>query len=86
MKGTKAHLLVRFMSLSVSLLLQSDLYGQAKEYTPQHPTSADATPKADVITQVLPDRRVIFRLKAPDAHTVSVLVGFSNPPTVMAPS
>jgi enterochelin esterase-like enzyme len=86
MKGTKALLLVRFMSLSAGLLLQSDLYGQAKEYTPKHPTSADAIPKADVITQVLPDRHVIFRLKAPDAHAVSVLVGFSNPPTVMAPS
>jgi enterochelin esterase-like enzyme len=86
MKATKAHLLVGFMSLSVSLLLQSDLYGQAKVYTPQHPTSADAILKAEVITQVLPDRRVIFRLKAPDARAVSVLVGFSNPPTVMAPS
>ena len=41
MKGTKAHLLLPFMSLSLSLLLQSDLHGQGKEYTPQHPTSAD---------------------------------------------
>lgn len=85
MKGMKPDLLLPFMSLSFSLLLHSDLYGQAKEYTPQHPMSADTIPKADVITQVLPDRRVIFRLKAPDAHAVSVLVGFSNPPTVMAP-
>jgi len=57
MKGMKPDLLLPFMSLSFSLLLHSDLYGQAKEYTPQHPMSADAIPKADVITQVLPDRR-----------------------------
>jgi enterochelin esterase family protein len=86
MKGTKTDLLLPFISLSLGLSLQSDLHGQAKEYTPQHPTSADAIAKADVITQVLPDRRVIFRLKALDAHGISVLVGFSNPPTVMAPT
>ena len=74
MKGMKPDLLLPFMGLSFSLLLHSDLYGQAKEYTPQQPMSADAIPKADVITQVLPDRRVIFRLKAPDAQAVSVLV------------
>jgi enterochelin esterase-like enzyme len=76
--------------LSVSVALnwfgQAQLYGQAKEYKPEHPAAADAIPKSDVITQLLPDRRVIFRLKAPDVHQVSVLVGFSNPPTAMAPS
>jgi enterochelin esterase-like enzyme len=79
-------LLPAIMSLGLSLLPHPELYGQAKEYTPQHPTAADAVPKADIITQVLPDRRVVFRLKAPDARQVSVLVGFSNPPTAMAPS
>ena len=73
-------------ALALSSLYQSQLYAQAKEYSPSHPTAADTIPKASLISQVLPDRSVIFRLKAPDAHQVSVLVGFSNPPTAMAPS
>jgi enterochelin esterase-like enzyme len=85
-KGMKPHQLLPLMVVALSLFSRPELYGQAKEYTPQRPTAADAVPKAKIISQVLPDRRVIFRLKAPDAHQVSVLVGFSNPPTVMAPS
>ena len=73
------------MTLMLGSLLQSDLYAQAKEYTPLHPTAADTIAKASIITEVLPSRSVVFRLKAPDARQVSVLVGFSNPPTVMAP-
>jgi hypothetical protein len=71
----KPALFLPFMSLALSLFLQAHLYGQAKEYKPEHPTAADAAPKSDIITQVLPDRRVVFRLKAPDVHQVSVLVG-----------
>jgi enterochelin esterase-like enzyme len=74
------------ITLVLSSFSQGELYGQAKEYTPQHPTAADTIAKANIVTQVLSDRRVIFRLKAPDVRQVSVLVGFSNPPTVMAPS
>jgi 1,4-alpha-glucan branching enzyme len=74
------------LALALSSLLQSDLYAQAKEYTPLHATAADTISKASIITQVLPDRSVVFRLKAPDARQVSVLVGFSDPPTAMAPS
>ena len=74
------------MSLGLSLPPHPVLCGQAQEDTPQHAKAGDAVPKADIITQVLPDRHVLFRLKAPDARQVSVLVGFSNPPTAMAPS
>jgi hypothetical protein len=73
-------------ALALSSLPQSNLYAQTKEYTPLHPTAGDAIAKASIVTQVLPDRIVVFRLKAPDAHQVSVLVGFSNPPTAMPPS
>ena len=80
------NLLFPLITLAVSSLSQPNLYAQAKEYTPLHPSPADTIPKASIITEVLPGRSVVFRLKAPDAHQVSVLVGFSNPPTVMAPS
>jgi enterochelin esterase-like enzyme len=78
--------LLPLIVLALSSLSQRDLNAQSKEYTPLHPTAADTIAKASIITQVLPDRSVTFRLKAPDAHQVSVLVGFSNPPTAMAPS
>jgi enterochelin esterase family protein len=70
------------MSLDSSSSSQSP--GWSREFKPEHPTAADAVPKADTTTQVLPDRRVIFRLLAPGARQVSVLIGFSNPPTVTA--
>jgi enterochelin esterase-like enzyme len=44
MKGTRSLVLLPFISLFLSLSLQSGLYGQAKEYTPLHTTSADAPP------------------------------------------
>jgi hypothetical protein len=78
--------LVPLIVLALSSLFQRDLYAQSKEYTPLHPTAADTIAKASIITQVLPDRSVAFRLKAPDSRQVSVLVGFSNPPTAMGPS
>jgi enterochelin esterase-like enzyme len=78
--------LLPLIVLALSSLSQRDLNAQSKEYTPLHPTAADTIAKASIITQVLPDRSVTFRLNAPDAHQVSVLVGFSNPPTAMAPS
>jgi len=84
--GMKIGLLLSLMALALSSLSQSDLYAQAKEYTPLHPTAADTISKTSIITEVLPSRSVTFRLKAPDARQVSVLVGFSNPPTAMAPS
>jgi enterochelin esterase-like enzyme len=77
---------IALTALALSPFPQSNLDAQTKEYTPLHPTAADTIAKASIITQVLPDRSVAFRLKAPDAHQVSVLVGFSNPPTAMAPS
>jgi enterochelin esterase-like enzyme len=78
--------LLPLIVFALSPLSQRDLCAQTKEYTPLHPTAADAIAKASIITQVLPDRSVAFRLKALDAQQVSVLVGFSNPPTAMAPS
>lgn len=74
------------MSLAPSTSSQSEFSGRPKEFKPPHPTAADAVPKANVTTQVLPDQRVIFRLMAPGARQVAVLLGFSNPPTVKAPS
>jgi enterochelin esterase-like enzyme len=85
-KGMKTGLLFPLIVLSLSALPKSDLHAQGKEYTPLHPTATDTIPKASITTQVLPSRSVVFRIKAPDAHQVSVLVGFSNPPTAMAPS
>jgi hypothetical protein len=85
-KDMKTGLLFLLMALAICSLPESKLYAQAKEYTPLHPTAADTMPKASIITEVLPSRSVTFRLKAPDARQVSVLVGFSNPPTAMAPS
>jgi hypothetical protein len=83
----KPNLLFPLISLGIVISPDPALYGQAKEYNrPEHPAVADTIPKADIITRVLPDRRVIFRLIAPDAREVSVLVGFSNPPNVIAPS
>lgn len=84
--GMKPRFLIPLITFLMSSLSQSDLCAQTKEYTPQHPTAADTTAKSSTITQILPDRSVIFRLHAPDAHQVSVLVGFSNPPAAMAPS
>jgi hypothetical protein len=81
----KIRLLLPLVSLSNSLF-QSDLHAQSKEYSLLHPTAADTIPKANINTEVLPSRGVTFRLKAPDAQQVSALVGFSNPPTVMAQS
>jgi enterochelin esterase-like enzyme len=78
--------LLPLIVLALSSLSQRNLNAQNKEYTPLHPTAADTIAKASIITEVLPSRSVTFRLKAPDAHQVSVLVGFSNPPTAMAPS
>jgi enterochelin esterase-like enzyme len=78
--------LLPLIVLALGSLSQRDLYAQTKEYTPLHPTAADTIAKASIITEVLPSRSVTFRLKAPDARQVSVLVGFSNPPAAMAPS
>lgn len=86
MKRVKLSSFLLLISVAFGWMSEAQLDGQAKEYKPEHPTAADAIPKADVITQVLPDRRVTFRLKAPDVHQVSVLLGFSNPPSVMAPN
>lgn len=72
------------MSLDSCSSSQSQVQGWSKEFKPEHPIAADAVPKADTTTQVLPDRRVFFRLLAPGARQVSVLIGFSNPPTVTA--
>lgn len=82
----KTRLLFSLLALALSSLSQSGLLAQSKEYTPLHPTAVDSVAKASIITEVLPSRSVTFRLKAPDAQQVSVLVGFSNPPTVMAPT
>src|ERR1700757_1024747 len=84
--GMKTGSLLPLIVLALSLASPGDLCAQTKEYTPVHPTAADTIAKASIITQVLPDRSVPFRLQAPNAHQVSVLVGFSNPPTAMAPS
>jgi hypothetical protein len=85
-KEMKTRLLFSLLALAFSSLSQSELLAQSKEYTPLHPKAADSIAKASIITEVLPSQSVTFRLKAPDARQVSVLVGFSNPPTVMAPT
>ena len=76
--------LVTTMSRDSSSSSQSQVRVPSKEFKPPHPVPADAIPRADTTTQVLPDRRVIFRLLAPGARQVSALVGFSNPPTITA--
>jgi 1,4-alpha-glucan branching enzyme len=82
----KPDCLLPLIILALGLLSPSEVHAQSKEYTPLHPAAADSLAKADIITEVLPNRSVTFRLKAPDARQVSVLVGFSNLPTAMAPS
>jgi hypothetical protein len=61
MKRVKPSSFLLLISVAFGWMSQAQLYGQAKEYKPEHPTAADAIPEADVITQVLPDRRVTFR-------------------------
>jgi enterochelin esterase-like enzyme len=78
--------LLLLIALALSSLSQSELHAQTKEHTPLYPTAADTIAKAGIITEVLPSRSVVFWLKSPDARQVSVLVGFSNPPTALAPS
>jgi hypothetical protein len=55
-------------------------FAQQKEPTPSESTP-EATPTptlGDHFTQVLPDRRVTFRLLAPKANDVKVLIGVTS--------
>jgi Carbohydrate-binding module 48 (Isoamylase N-terminal domain) len=55
----------------------------AQTPTPTEPTSAQPTPTptlGDRFTQVLPDRRVLFRFFAPKANAVDVVIGLKSGP------
>jgi enterochelin esterase-like enzyme len=74
----KTRLLVTLIGLAVSFALPT--FAQQKE-----PTQSESTPEAtptptlgDHFTQVLPDRRVSFRLLAPKANEVEVVIGMKS--------
>jgi hypothetical protein len=66
------------------LILLTAVLGFAITPAPaQTPTPAQPTPTPtlrDKITQVLPDRRVTFRLLAPKANAVDVIIGIKSGP------
>ena len=74
----KIRLLLTLVGLAISYALPT--FAQQKEPTPSESTS-EATPTptlGDHDTQVLPDRRVTFRLLAPQANDVKVLIGVKS--------
>jgi len=74
----KIRLLLILVGLASGFVLPS--FAQQKEATPNGSTPA-ATPTptlGDQFTQVLPDRRVTFRLLAPKANAVEVVIGMKS--------
>jgi enterochelin esterase-like enzyme len=74
----KIRLVVALVGLAISFALPA--FSQQKETTPSKSTP-EVTPTptlGDGYTQVLPDRRVTFRLLAPKANDVKVLVGVKS--------
>ena len=70
----KIRLLVGLVVLAMGFALPT--LAQQKEQTPSESTEAPPTPT--FVTQVLPDRRVTFRLIAPNANAVQVLIGVKS--------
>ena len=74
----KIHLLLSLAGLAIGFVLPT--FAQQKEATPSGSTP-EATPTltlGDHDTQVLPERRVLFRLLAPQANDVKVLIGVTS--------
>jgi hypothetical protein len=74
----KIRLLLALVGLAISFALPT--FAQQKETTRSESTP-EATPTptlGDRFTQVLPDRRVTFRLLAPKANDVKVLIGVKS--------
>jgi enterochelin esterase-like enzyme len=74
----KIRSVVTLVGLAISFALPT--FAQQKESTPSQSTP-EATPTptlGDQYTQVLPDRRVTFRLSAPKANDVKVLIGVKS--------
>ena len=70
--------LLALVGLAISFALPT--FAQQKEATPSGNTP-EATPTptfGDHFTQVLPDRRVTFRLLAPKANAVEVVIGMKS--------
>ena len=74
----KIRLLLTVVGLAISFALPT--FAQEKESTPSESTPvATPTPTlGDHFTQVLPDRRVTFRLFAPKANAVEVVIGIKS--------
>jgi enterochelin esterase family protein len=75
---TKTRLLFALVGLAISFALPT--FTQQNEPTPSESTP-EATPTptlGDHFTQVLPDRRVTFRLLAPNANVVEVAIGIKS--------
>ena len=75
----KIRLLLAFAGLAIGFIVPT--FAQQKEATPSGSTP-EATPEAtptptlgEHYTQVLPDRTVTFRLLAPKANAVKVMIG-----------
>jgi hypothetical protein len=63
------------VGLAISFALPT--FAQQKEPTPSESTP-EATPTPTSVTQILPDRRITFRLSAPYANAVQVLMGVKS--------
>src|SRR5262245_43345919 len=74
----KRRLLLTFAGLAVCFALQ--IFAEEKESTPSESTPEAKSPPTlgDHFTQVLPDRRVTFRLFAPKANAVEVVIGIKS--------
>ena len=74
----KIRLVVALVVLAISLALP--IFAQQKESTPSESTPELKSPPTpgDHFTQVLPDRRVTFRLFAPKANRVDVIIGIKG--------
>src|ERR1700724_674424 len=71
----KMRLLLTLVGLAISFTLPT--FAQEQEPTPSESTP-EATPTPTSVTQVLPDRRITFRLSAPYANAVQVLIGVKS--------
>jgi len=77
-KTMKMRLLPAFAGLAICFVLQ--IFAEEKESTPSA-SVPEATPTPTLgehYTQVLPDRRVTFRLLAPKANAVKVMIGVKS--------